>query len=89
MKEQIISFKTVEEIKEFVGAACNCPFDIDVVSGRITIDAKSILGMLSVNWQEELCVIYEAQKNLILLCRNMRLDNASATFTKSEKCVSL
>ena len=57
----IISFKTVEEIKEFVGAACNCPFDIDVVSGRITIDAKSILGMLSVNWQEELCVIYEAQ----------------------------
>ena len=53
MKEQIISFKTVEEIKEFVGAACNCPFDIDVVSGRITIDAKSILGMLS--------VIYEAQ----------------------------
>ena len=61
MKEQIISFKTVEEIKEFVGAACNCPFDIDVVSGRITIDAKSILGMLSVNWQEELCVIYEAQ----------------------------
>ena len=40
MKEQIISFKTVEEIKEFVGA---------------------ILGMLSVNWQEELCVIYEAQ----------------------------
>jgi len=32
-----------------------------VVSGRITIDAKSILGMLSVNWQEELCVIYEAQ----------------------------
>ena len=68
MKEQIISFYevtvymyTVEEIKEFVGAACNCPFDIDVVSGRITIDAKSILGMLSVNWQEELCVIYEAQ----------------------------
>ena len=54
MKEQIISFKTVEEIKEFVGAACNCPFDIDVVSGRITIDAKSILGMLSVNWQEEI-----------------------------------
>lgn len=61
MKGQIISFKIVEEIKEFVGAACNCPFDIDVVSGRITIDAKSILGMLSVNWQEELCVIYEAQ----------------------------
>ena len=49
MKEQIISFKTVEEIKEFVGAACNCPFDIDVVSGRITIDAKSILGVLGLD----------------------------------------
>ena len=84
MKEQIISFKTVEEIKEFVGAACNCPFDIDVVSGRITIDAKSILGR-----KNFVSSMKHRMKNLILLCRNMRLDNASATFTKSEKCVSL
>ena len=88
MKEQIISFKTVEEIKEFVGAACNCPFDIDVVSGRITIDAKSILGMLS-GRKNFVSSMKHRMKNLILLCRNMRLDNASATFTKSEKCVSL
>ena len=52
MQEKIIRFQTVDEIKEFVGAACKCPFDIDVVSGRITIDAKSILGMLSVNWKD-------------------------------------
>ncbi|MCI6421618.1 MAG: HPr family phosphocarrier protein [Blautia sp.] len=67
MQEKIIRFQTVDEIKEFVGAACKCPFDIDVVSGRITIDAKSILGMLSVNWKDELRVVYEA--------RNERFNN--------------
>ena len=44
-----------------MSAACRCKFDIDVVSGRIVIDAKSILGMLSLNWEEELRVVYEEQ----------------------------
>ena len=71
MQEKIIRFQTVDEIKEFVGAACKCPFDIDVVSGRITIDAKSILGMLSVNWKDELRVVYEArnERNLLAIAR--------------------
>ena len=58
MCERTVRFN---EIKEFVSAACRCNFDIDVVSGRIVIDAKSILGMLSLNWEEELRVVYEEQ----------------------------
>ncbi|MFR2646166.1 MAG: HPr family phosphocarrier protein [Blautia coccoides] len=61
MCERTVRFSEINEIKEFVGAACRCKFDIDVVSGRIVIDAKSILGMLSLNWNEELRVVYDEQ----------------------------
>ena len=61
MCERTVRFNEIIEIKEFVSAACRCNFDIDVVSGRIVIDAKSILGMLSLNWEEELRVVYEEQ----------------------------
>ena len=61
MCERTVRFNEINESKEFVSAACRCNFDIDVVSGRIVIDAKSILGMLSLNWEEELRVVYEEQ----------------------------
>ena len=61
MCERTVRFSEINEIKEFLSAAFRCNFDIDVVSGRIVIDAKSILGMLSLNWEEELRVVYEEQ----------------------------
>ena len=35
--------------QEFVSAASKCNFDIDVFYNRIIIDAKSILGLLSLD----------------------------------------
>lgn len=61
MLRKTVRFSEMNQIKEFVSAACRCPFDIDVVSGRLTIDAKSILGMLSLNWEDEMHVVYEEQ----------------------------
>lgn len=42
-------------------AACRCDFDIDIINDRLTIDAKSILGVLSLEYNKELCVRYEQQ----------------------------
>lgn len=43
-----------------VSAAVRCPFDIDIVSkGKIFIDAKSILGVLSLGIEEPLELKYE------------------------------
>lgn len=72
MCEKTVRFNEIDQIKEFVNAACKRPFDIDVISGRLTIDAKSILGMLSLNWEEELKVIYEEQ--------NMHFENIIQKF---------
>ena len=42
--------------QEFVSAASKCKFDIDVFYNRVTIDAKSILGVLSLDLTRVLTV---------------------------------
>lgn len=61
MCEKTVCFQHIDEIKEFVNAACRCDFDIDIINDRLTIDAKSILGVLSLEYNKELCVKYEQQ----------------------------
>lgn len=61
MCEKTVCFQHIDEIKEFVNAACRCDFDIDIINDRLTIDAKSILGVLSLEYNKELCVRYEQQ----------------------------
>ncbi len=46
MKERIIRLSETGEVKEFVQAAEQCDFDIDVVYQHIFIDAKSFLGVM-------------------------------------------
>ena len=52
----------VDSVKEFVRAAEKCDFDIDVFYNRVIIDAKSILGVLSLDLARVLTVEY-AGKN--------------------------
>ena len=58
MKTQI-KFKDVDGAKEFVRAAMDCEFDIDVYYNRIALDAKSILGMLSLDPRHPITVDFE------------------------------
>lgn len=44
-----IKLNTVNDIKNFVNRAMMCKFDIDLISGRYTIDAKSIMGIFSLD----------------------------------------
>ena len=55
-----IKINDIEAAKKLVSAAVRCPFDIDIVSkGKIFIDAKSILGVLSLGIEEPLQLKYE------------------------------
>ena len=63
MCEKTVCFQHIDEMKEFVNAACRCDFDIDIINDRLTIDAKSILGVLSLEYNKELCVRYEQQES--------------------------
>ena len=44
-----IKLNNVNDVKEFVNRAMMCEFDIDLISGRYIIDAKSIMGILSLD----------------------------------------
>ena len=52
MSERKIKLTALQDVKEFVNAAEQCDFDIDVFYNRVIIDAKSILGVLSLDFEQ-------------------------------------
>ena len=51
-----VKFNSADEVKEFVAAASKCNFDIDIFYNRVIIDAKSLLGILSMDLTRNLNV---------------------------------
>ena len=47
MSEFFVSLSSIEDVRQFVNAATCCPCEVDVLSGRYVIDAKSIMGLFS------------------------------------------
>ena len=42
-----IKLSTINDIKAFVNASNLCDFEIDLICGRYIVDAKSIMGMMT------------------------------------------
>ncbi|MCQ2527745.1 MAG: HPr family phosphocarrier protein [Saccharofermentans sp.] len=54
-----VKLLTINDVKEFVTEANYCDFDVDLISGRYTIDAKSLMGIFSIVPSDNLeCHIY-------------------------------
>ena len=49
MKTVQISLNSIDKVKSFVNAITQFDFDFDLVSGRYVIDAKSIMGIFSLD----------------------------------------
>ena len=56
MSETKMKVRFHDEVEEFVDAASRCDFDIDIFYNRVIIDAKSILGILSMDLSQALTV---------------------------------
>ena len=61
MKQKRILLPTIDDAKMFVAAATQCDVDIDVYYNRVVIDAKSILGVLSLDLRNVLTVQYDGE----------------------------
>jgi phosphocarrier protein HPr len=62
MKKLTIRLKDIQAVKKFVTKVSLYPFDIDLLTGRYIIDAKSIMGILSLDLDKELtCVLHTEQ----------------------------
>mgnify|MGYP004670593611 CR=1 FL=1 len=49
MKSVKINLQFAENVKVFVNIVSKYPYDIDLKSGRFVVDAKSILGIFSLD----------------------------------------
>ena len=54
MKTILISLNTIDKVKSFVNVAGKFECDLDIVSGRYVIDAKSIMGIFSTDLSKPL-----------------------------------
>ena len=49
MKSVMVMLATINDVKSFVNIVTKYDFDVDLVSGRYAIDAKSIMGIFSLD----------------------------------------
>lgn len=54
VNEVSVVFSNVNDIQEFVRVIRDYKGDLDLVQGRMVVDAKSILGICSLNMQERM-----------------------------------
>ena len=64
MEKVVVRLNSVDRVKEFVNETTKADFDMDLVSGRYVIDAKSIMGIFSLDLSKDIELhIHEADKN--------------------------
>ena len=54
MKTVRISLNSIDKVKSFVNDISKYEFDFDLVSGRYVIDAKSIMGIFSLDLSKDI-----------------------------------
>lgn len=60
MSEIIILLDSIDKVKKFVSTTTKFDAEIDIVSGRYVLDAKSIMGIFSIDLSKPMIVrIYE------------------------------
>ena len=57
MKEFNVKIVTIDDVKKFVSTVMTFNYDIDIISGRYAIDAKSIMGIFSIDLSKELKLV--------------------------------
>ena len=62
MKETKVHLASIDDVKNFVSAVSQFAGDIDIVGGRYIIDAKSILGLFSLDLSKPLRVQIHADE---------------------------
>ena len=57
MQAVTISLTQVDQVRRFVNLVAQAPYDVDMVSGRYTVNAKSMLGIYSLDLSKPIQVL--------------------------------
>lgn len=63
MKEKKIKLLNPDLAHEFVKCASTCNFDIDILYDHISIDAKSTIGVFSMDFNKPITVRFSGDNN--------------------------
>ena len=64
MKTVNISLNSIDKVKSFVNAITKFDNDFDLISGRYVIDAKSIMGIFSLDLSKPITLNIHASENM-------------------------
>ena len=64
MKTVHISLNSIDKVKAFVNDISKYDFDFDLVSGRYVIDAKSIMGIFSLDLSKPIELNIHSESNV-------------------------
>lgn len=74
MKEFTVKIATIDQVKKFVSTVMLFNYEVDLVSGRYAIDAKSIMGIFSLDLSKPIQL-------------NAHTDNADAFLKEIDKFI--
>ena len=63
MKTVKISLNSIDKVKSFVNTISQFDSDFDLISGRYVIDAKSIMGIFSVDLSQNIDLTIHAEND--------------------------
>jgi hypothetical protein len=66
MKEMFITLTNVQDIREFVNVVILTDYEVDLVQGRYTIDAKSIMGIFSLDLLSPIKLVAHSNDTTVL-----------------------
>ncbi len=64
MKTVSITLNSIDKVKNFVNTIAQFDFDFDLVSGRYVIDAKSIMGIFSLDLSKPIDLTVHTDKDI-------------------------
>ena len=72
MKTVNISLNSIDKVKSFVNAITKFDNDFDLVSGRYVIDAKSIMGIFSLDLSKPINLNIHAGENMAAILESLK-----------------
>jgi phosphotransferase system HPr-like phosphotransfer protein len=79
---QKVFLETLADVKSFVAIAANKPYDIELLSGKYIINAKSVMGVLSLDLTHPLTMVANTETDNEILTEIEKYSAAALALTK-------
>ena len=82
MIEKKIFLKTLDDVKSFVGLMSAKPYDIELLSGKYVVNAKSVMGVLSLDLTYPITMVANTDTDKGILQEIESYSNAALALSK-------